>query len=193
MRKKFRRPQILGKTPRRKRSKRKKMFFRRILSTSLALLALTAITYAQQQQTPAEENQVSGQKGPREGRRQGRMGRHRGFAALHKLNLSEEQRQQQRAILQRQLGTTKAQREELFKLREKRFAGTLTAEDQARVQALRRELRDSMQSTRTEMETVLTAEQRAKLEELKTQRKVRRDEMREHRRDRREHREPMPR
>ncbi|HET6670543.1 MAG TPA: Spy/CpxP family protein refolding chaperone [Pyrinomonadaceae bacterium] len=169
------------------------MFFRRILSTSLALLALTAITYAQQQQTPAEENQVSGQKGPREGRRQGRMGRHRGFAALHKLNLSEEQRQQQRAILQRQLGTTKAQREELFKLREKRFAGTLTAEDQARVQALRRELRDSMQSTRTEMETVLTAEQRAKLEELKTQRKVRRDEMREHRRDRREHREPMPR
>ena len=169
------------------------MFFRRILSTSLALLALTAITYAQQQQTPAEENQVSGQKGPREGRRHGRMGRHRGFAALHKLNLSEEQRQQQRAILQRQLGTTKAQREELFKLREKRLVGTLTAEDQARAQALRRELRDSMQSSRTEMESVLTAEQRAKLEELKTQRKGRRDEMREHRRDRREHREPVPR
>lgn len=169
------------------------MFFRRILSTSLALLALTAITYAHQQQTPAEENQVSGQKGPREGRRHGRMGRHRGFAALHKLNLSEEQRQQQRAILQRQLGTTKAQREELFKLREKRLVGTLTAEDQARAQALRRELRDSMQSSRTEMESVLTAEQRAKLEELKTQRKGRRDEMREHRRDRREHREPVPR
>jgi Spy/CpxP family protein refolding chaperone len=169
------------------------MFFRRILSTSLALLALTAITYAQQKQTPAEENQVSGQKGPREGRRHRRIGRHRGFAALHRLNLSEEQRQQQRAILQRQLGTTKAQRNELFKLREKRFAGTLTAEDQARAQALRRELRDSMQSARTEMESVLTAEQRAKLEEHKTQRKVRRDEMREHRRDRREHREPMPR
>ncbi|MFZ0063361.1 MAG: Spy/CpxP family protein refolding chaperone [Pyrinomonadaceae bacterium] len=168
------------------------MFLKRVLSASLALLALNAITYAQQQQAPAEENQVSAQKGPREGRRLGRMGRHRGFAAMRELNLTEEQRQQQRAILQRQLGATKAQREELFKLREKRFAGALTAEDEARVQALRLELRDSMQSIRTEMQSVLTAEQRAKLEELNTERKARRNEMRERRRDRREHREPMP-
>ena len=168
------------------------MFLKRLLSVSLALLALTAINYAQQQQSPAEEDQVSTQKGPREGRRHGRMGRHRGFAAMRELNLTEEQRQQQRAILQRQLGVTKAQREELFKLREKRFAGTLTPEDEARIQALRRELRDSMQSVRTEMQSVLTTEQRAKLDELNTERKARRDEMREHRRDRREHREPMP-
>ena len=169
------------------------MFLKRVLSASLALLALTAITYAQQQQAPAEENQVSAQKGPHEGRRLGRMdGRHRGSAAMRELNLTEEQRQQQRAIMQRQLGATKAQREELFKLREKRFAGALTAADEARVQALRLELRDSMQSIRTEMQSVLTAEQRAKLEELNTERKARRDEMREHRRDKREHREPMP-
>ena len=168
------------------------MLLKRILSASLALLALTAITYAQQQQFPAEESQVSTQKETREGRRHGRMGRHRGFAPMRELNLTEEQRAQQRAILQRQLGVTKAQREELFKLREKRFAGALTAEDEARIQELRRELRDSMQSIRTEMQGVLTAEQRTRLDELDTERKARRDEMREHRRDRREHREPMP-
>ena len=168
------------------------MFLKRVLSASLALLALTAMTYAQQQQSPVEDNQVSAEKGPREGRRHGRMGRQRGFAAMRELNLTEEQRQQQRTILQRELGVTKAQREELFTLREKRLAGALTAVDEARIQALRRELRDSMRSIRTEMQSVLSAEQRAKLDELNTERKARRDEMRQHRRDKREHREPMP-
>lgn len=138
------------------------MFLRRISSVMLAALALTAFTYAQQKPTSTQEKMGSGQEGPREGRRDGRMRRQRGFAGMRELNLTEEQRQQQRAILQRQLENTKAQREELFKLREKRFAGTLTPEDEARVQSLRREIRDSMQSVRTEMDSVLTAEQRAK-------------------------------
>lgn len=166
------------------------MFLRKISFAMLVVLALTAVTYAQQKAAPTQEKMGIGQEGPREGHRQGRMGRHRGFAGMRELELTEEQRQQQRAIMQRQLGNTKVQREELFKLREKRFAGTLTPEDEARVQSLRREIRDSMQSIRTEMEGVLTAEQRARLEQLKSERKARRDEMREHRR---EHREPLPR
>lgn len=168
------------------------MFLRKLSSVMSAVLALTAISYAQQKPTLPQEKLGSGQEGPREGRRDGSMGRHRGFAAMRELNLTEEQRQQQRAILQRQLENTKAQREELFKLREKRFAGMLTPEDEARVQSLRREIRDSMQSVRTEMDGVLTAEQKAKLEQLKSEHKTRRHERREHRRERREHRDPMP-
>jgi periplasmic protein CpxP/Spy len=169
------------------------MFLKRISLAMLVVLALTAVTYAQQKPTSAQEKMGSEHEGPREGRRHGRMKRHRGFTGMRELNLTEEQRQQQRAILERQLGNTKAQREELFKLREKRFAGTLTQEDEARVQSLRREIRDSMQSVRTEMEGVLTTEQRARLEQLKTERKARRDEMRERKRERREHREQIPR
>lgn len=169
------------------------MFLRKISSAMLVVLALTAVTYAQQKSAATEEKIGSGQDSPREGRRDGRMKRHRGFAGMRELNLTEEQRQEQRAILQRQLENTKAQREELFKLREKRFAGTLTPEDEARVQSLRREIRDSMQSVRTEMESVLTPEQRARLEQFKSERKARRNEMREHRRERREHREQIPR
>jgi periplasmic protein CpxP/Spy len=167
------------------------MFLRKISFAVLALLALSAVTYAQQKPASTQEKMGSAQEGPREGRRHGRMGRQRGFAGMRELNLTEEQQQQQRAIVQRQLGNTKAQREELFKLREKRFAGTLTPEDEARIQSLRREIRDSRQSIRTEMEGVLTVEQRARLEQLKSERKARRDEMRGQRRERREHREPL--
>src|SRR6266540_2487999 len=63
------------------------------------------------------------ERGPREGRE-----RHRGMGhMMRELNLTEEQRQQSRAITQRRLESTKLQREELFKLREKRIAGTFTA------------------------------------------------------------------
>jgi protein CpxP len=100
------------------------------------------------------------------GRRGGGMGH-----LMRELNLSEEQRQQSRAIMQRRLEGTKSQREELFRLREKRIAGTFTAEDEARAKALHQEIRTAMEGVRTEMAGVLTAEQKAKLEQLKQERK----------------------
>ncbi len=102
------------------------------------------------------------------GRRRGGMGH-----LMRELNLSEDQRQQARAIVQRRLESTKTQREELFKLRERRIAGTFTAEDEARAKALHQEIRTAMKGVRTEMAGVLTAEQKAKLEELKKDRKER--------------------
>ena len=105
------------------------------------------------------------------GQRRG-MGRRGGMGhLLRELNLSEEQRQQGRAIMQRRLQSTKLQREELFKLREKRIDGTFTADDEARAKALRQEIRSAMEGVRTEMAGVLTAEQRARLEQLKKDRK----------------------
>ena len=73
--------------------------------------------------------------------------------------------------MQRRLESVKTQREELFKLREKRIAGTFTADDEARAKALRQEMRTAMEGVRTEMAAVLTEEQRTKLEELKKERK----------------------
>jgi len=108
-----------------------------------------------------------GREGERMGRR-GRMGRMMG-----ELNLSEEQRQQSRAIVQRRLEATKSQREELFRLREKRIAGTFSADDEARAKALHQEIRNSMAGVREEMQSVLTAEQKARLEQLKQERKER--------------------
>jgi Spy/CpxP family protein refolding chaperone len=99
---------------------------------------------------------------------------HRGMGRMMgELDLSEEQRQQSRAIIERRLESTKVQREELFKLREKRNAGTFTPEDEARARALHQEIRTAMEGVRNEMSGVLTAEQKNKLEELRKERKER--------------------
>jgi Spy/CpxP family protein refolding chaperone len=103
---------------------------------------------------------------------------------LRELNLSEEQRQQGRAIMQRRLQSTKTQREELFKLREKRIDGTFTAEDEARAKALHQEIRTAMQGVREEMAGLLTAEQKAKLEQMKKERKERMEQRMKERQDR---------
>ena len=122
--------------------------------------------------------------GGREG--MGRRGMHRrGMGRLmRELNLTEEQRQQSRAIMQRRLASTKLQREELFKLREKRIEGTFTAEDEARAKALHQEIRTAMEGVRAEMAGVLTTEQKAKLEELKKERKEKMEQRMKERQER---------
>jgi Spy/CpxP family protein refolding chaperone len=105
--------------------------------------------------------------------------RHRGTgdgSLMRGVQLSDEQRQQSRAIIQRRLASTKSQREELFKLREKRIAGTFSAEDEARAKALRQEIRASMEGARTEMQSILTTEQKARIEELQKERKAQREQ-----------------
>lgn len=113
------------------------------------------------------------------------MDRHRGMGHMaRELNLSEEQRQQSRAIMQRRLESVKGQREELFKLREKRIAGTFTADDEARAKALRQEMRTAMEGARTEMDGVLNAEQKTRLEQLKKERKERMEQRMRERQER---------
>ena len=164
------------------------MLLRKSLPLVAALiLALSAVAYAQEAQTAPQEGVRPHQEGRREGRRHGRMGGRLGrLGFMRELNLTEEQRTQQRSIVQRHLASTKTQREELFKLREKRIAGTFTDEDGARAKVLRQEIHSSMEGIRREMEGVLTSEQRAKLEQLKSDRKARHEEMRGRRRERSE-------
>lgn len=159
------------------------MRLRKLMAPVFSLLLLAGISYAQQPQTEPQRGLRHEPDGMREGRRPLRMRRQQGLRAMRELNLTEEQRQQQRTILQKHLGATKAQREELFKLREKRIDGTFTADDESRAQALRQEIRSSREGIRTGMAKLLTDEQRAKLEQLKSERKARREEMRERRRD----------
>jgi len=154
----------------------------KLLAPVFSLLLFAAIGLAQSPDLSMQEGPRRDHEGIREGHRHPGMRPHLGFRGMHELNLTEEQRQQQRAILQRHLGATKAQREELFELREKRIAGTFTADDEARAQALREEIHTSMRGIRNEMEGVLTLEQGAKLEQLKSERKARREDRRERRR-----------
>ncbi|MGH9967999.1 MAG: Spy/CpxP family protein refolding chaperone [Pyrinomonadaceae bacterium] len=179
------------------------MFSQGSLPVALMLiLTAGAVAFAQESQTPqtpVTTQTPSPERGMRpermrEGRRHDRMQRtdrigRPGFGRLggfHELNLTEEQRQQQRAIVQRHVEGIKAQREELFKMREKRIAGTFTADDEARVRALRQEIHNSMRGMHTEVESLITAEQRTRLEQLKSEHKARREEMLKRRQERRE-------
>ena len=92
-----------------------------------------------------------------------RGGMMRGF---RELNLSDQQNQQVRAIMQTQFQSSQAQRLEMRQLMQKRRAGTLTAQDETRAKELRQQLVQSRQSVRTQMMNVLTADQKAKLEEM---------------------------
>ena len=84
----------------------------------------------------------------------------------------------------RPIGSNNAANEELFRLREKRIAGTFSADDEARAQALRQEIRTAREGVRTEMAGVLTAEQKAQLEQLKRERKEKMEQRMKERQER---------
>ena len=140
--------------------------------TGLALILLTASGAAiQAQQRPPTRNPTPGSENRRFGRGEERQGMHRfgraPLAGLRELNLTDEQKQQVRAIMERNFDSTKALREEMRTLGQKRFEGTLTSEEQARAKELHQQLAESMKNAMTEVQGILTPEQKAKLEELR--------------------------
>jgi Spy/CpxP family protein refolding chaperone len=91
------------------------------------------------------------------------------------LGLSDLQRQQLSELRQSHLESIKPLRKELFALREKLGAGSFTDADRARVQLLRRELREERKNLRSDIHTIFTPEQRLRIEELRKARQERRE------------------
>jgi protein CpxP len=167
------------------------MFLRKSLCAVAGTILLSAgAGFGQQPQTqsqPAADETLRQERSERGERRQERLRLRQGMPEregagrqrpglghlMRELDLTEAQRQQGRAIMQRRLESTKVQREELAKLREKRAGGTLTAEEETRARALHQEIRSAMEGVREELAGVLTTEQKARLEQLKKERKQR--------------------
>ncbi len=149
------------------------MFLRHKLTlTGLALILLTASgAVIQAQQTPPTRNPTPGSENRRFGRGGERQGMHRfgraPLAGLRELNLTDDQKQQVRAIMERNFESTKALREEMRTLGQKRFEGTLTPEEQTRARELHQQMAQTMTSAMTEVQGILTPEQKAKLAELR--------------------------
>jgi len=147
------------------------MFFRTTLTVWALILGLGAgsATILAQQPQPANPETAAQQQQPRRGmRRHARTGQH----ALEQINLTDAQRQQTRAIIQNHSQSTKTQREELRGLMQQWRAGTLSAEQQARAKELRQQLMESRKGVHTQMLSVLTPEQKAKLDEMRALRKA---------------------
>lgn len=172
------------------------MFSIKRLAVILGMIsAVGVVAFAQQPaQAPAQEGLRRERMERREKHREGRgermkmRGHRERGLALRELNLSDAQREQIRAISQRRHEATKTQREELAKLRQKRVDGTFAASDGERAKALRDEIHSAMEGMRLETEGVLTAEQKARLEQLKVERKAKNEERQAERKVRREQR-----
>lgn len=147
---------------------------------SLGLLtAFGAMAQAQQPQ-PSSQNPAPRTEAVRPfGRKEGRgfrrgpgPGGNFGPRVLRELNLTDDQKEQVRSIIEQTFQSRKAEREELQQLGEKRRQGTLTAENQARARTLHEQVRASMKETETKLAAILTAEQKAKAEELMKERRA---------------------
>ncbi|HEY0005731.1 MAG TPA: Spy/CpxP family protein refolding chaperone [Pyrinomonadaceae bacterium] len=151
----------------------------KLIGTSLALGLMLGFGTAALAQQPAPQG--AQQPGPGMGRHGGRGGPHRRggmHRIMRELNLTEAQQQQARAIAERYESSNRVRHEELRRLHEQGRDGALSPEAQARLEALRKEVRESMKQMHAEMLTILTPEQRARLEQLEAEHKARRQERR---------------
>ena len=147
----------------------------------------TSTTPSTQTTTPNAMPQLPEERGM--GRRHGKGGGGGGghemggmIRMLRDLNLTDAQRTQARAIVERHMTDTKAQREEMLKMREGREQGTLTPESEARMKELRRGMRESTNNMRGEIIALLTPEQRTQLEQMQQEFKAKHAEKRERKR-----------
>lgn len=149
---------------------------KRIAALGLGLL-FAAGAFAQQPQTSTQTERRH-MRGEHAGPESGFL-RH----ALRRLNLTDAQRQQVGAIVERFRTNTASQREELRQLHEQRqqVGDELTAEQRERARALHEQIRQAGESMNAEILAVLTPEQRAQLDQMREQFRARRQQMRERR------------
>ena len=158
-------------------------------SLMLGLLVTFSLPALAQEQSSTTQEGAAGtqqQQTERRGKRwhRGKRGMHgmRGMMhMLRELNLTEAQQQQARAIFDRYEASTKPQREEMRQLfQQKRAQGNAEpdAQTQARAEALRAQFKESARLMQDELLTILTPEQRTKLEQMKQERKARHEERR---------------
>lgn len=164
------------------------MRIKNILLSTFAIIALGSWAIAQESK-PAESSETTvkrergvGQRGfaKEGGKRHGKRG---GFAlkGLKKLNLSEAQEIQTKAIFENYKTRFQPVREELKNLVSKKRDGIISLDEEARLKQLKTELRDSSKQMQTEIMNVLTDEQKNQLKQMREEKRQRMQERRQNR------------
>lgn len=166
----------------------------------ISSLLLAFCVVASAQQTTAPQTEVTPQtkaerKLSREGRR-GRVGRFgrqgRIGKGVEKLNLTDAQREQIKALHQKFGAEFSAQRQELMTLAQKKRQGTLTTDEQTRFNALREQMSAQRLEMHKQIDAILTPEQIQQRNQMKEQMQQRRKEMRNRLQERRKQRQTPP-
>lgn len=154
-----------------------------ILAVAIGIVGFSTFTLAQDSQgtTPAPDKSERHARG--EGGRwnhdkgeRGGFGHGRGMMRmLHDLDLSEAQKTQIHSIMEANK-PDQATMEEFRTLGKAKHEGTITAEQQARLTALRSQSKEKMQAIHQQILAVLTPDQLAKLEQRKQEMQQRREQ-----------------
>lgn len=161
------------------------------LTVAIGIVALSTFTLGQEAQTttPSADKAEKRMKLKGEGRKAGKRkfggeghGRRGGkFGGLRGVNLTDAQKEQIRVIRESNKPDASVM-QELKAIRDARKAGTaITPEQTERVKALREQSRARRESVRQQILTVLTAEQKAQIEQKKQEMKQRREEWKQKR------------
>lgn len=166
-------------------------FKHKFISATATALAVAAFgTFVSAQDAATQPSDSTQQQEMREGRGKRGFGGKRGGKrggdkmmrrALGQLNLSDAQKEQMRTISEDFRTSTQTERDEMRQLRMKKRDGIITDTEEARLKTLRMQLKTSGEQLRNSMLAILTAEQRAQLEQIKVERK---QKMMERRRNR---------
>jgi Spy/CpxP family protein refolding chaperone len=176
-----------------------------VLSSLVMVFAVASFAMAQETApAPKTDDSVKqegprGPRGPRDGKGFGRhgggegvKGRHgmrgeKGFGGhrgggmrggFHMLNLSEDQKQKLKGLHESFRTSNEASFKEVHSLRLQKRDKTITAEGEARLQELKKQMKTAHEGLRASAEGILTAEQKTQLETMKAERKQKMEERR---------------
>jgi Spy/CpxP family protein refolding chaperone len=140
------------------------MFLRTKLSLAGLAVSLSGGVALAQQTQPSVQNPGAGIQARRAVMRRRAMAGM--FRVLNQLDLTVDQKQQARSIIQTNLQGTKTQRQEMRQLTQQWRQGTLTPEGLTRANELHKQLAETRKALRAQLAGILTPEQKAKLEEM---------------------------
>lgn len=160
------------------------------ITLAVAVGAFSTFASAQTTTAPTEQEGVQRQerrerrgfgkrgghdKGMRGEKRGGRFGMH----GLRGVNLTDAQKEQLHTIMEANRTANQASHEEFRSLRQAKRGGTLTGEQQARLETLKAQMKQNSEQVKAQVLAILTTEQRTQLEQQKQEMQKRREERRQ--------------
>ncbi|MGE3466457.1 MAG: Spy/CpxP family protein refolding chaperone [Pyrinomonadaceae bacterium] len=156
-----------------------------IHALAVAVIALSTFTFAQEAKTEVEktDKSIRTERGEKQFKGERKMGR-RGFGGRHQkmrgmgfrgLDLTDAQKEQIKA-LRTANKPDRAVRDEVRSLMKAKKDGTITADQTARLKAIREDGMAKRKALHDQIQSVLTAEQKAQIETRKAEMKTRMQE-----------------
>ncbi len=171
-------------------------FKQKLISTVtlvFAFAALTTFVPAQDTTTTTPQNSAAMNMRP-EGRNHGKRkfgkegrgghGSKMMMGALAQLNLTDAQKTQIKSVMEANRPANQGTREEMRGLMMKKRDGSITADEQTKLEGLRQQAKASADQTHSSILAILTPEQRTQLDEMKIQREQKMNERRQMRQNR---------